>query len=174
MDSSSIIASLSGLWTAFLDSYVFAVAKFFLGVYVIVLVADIILLLMNRDLASDFKKDFFGTANVSVASRSKTRKKWDEILARLQTNNPSEYKVALLEADAMLDKILADIGYKGENMMDRLNQITSDQMEDVEDLKEAHQLRNQVVFERDMVLEKEQVERALKIYETVLTKMEFF
>jgi hypothetical protein len=174
MELAILVDFVQRLWEAFSNSYFFAAFKIFMGIYVAVLLIDIVLLLGSRDLREDLRKDLFGAANVSPASQSKMRKKWRAIEDRLKSGNPSEYKVALLEADAMMDKVLADMGYKGENMMDRLNQINPTQMEDVEALKETHQLRNQVVFEHDFVLDRDRAEKAVKVYETVLSKMEVF
>jgi hypothetical protein len=160
-------------WEWFSATHFFAALRIFLGIYTAVLLIDIVLLLSMRNLGEDLRKDLFGAADVPV-SRSRLKKQWKAVRDRLKSDNPSEYKVALLEADALVDKVLGNIGYKGENMAERLAQVTPEQMEDVEALREAHQLRNRVVFEQDFALGREQAEKALGVYEAFLTKMEVF
>lgn len=169
----TFIDTIQSAFQTFLNSHTYAVLKFFLGLYTIVLILDIILLLSRRDLRSDVLKGRFGTSQVPRAERAAAaKKKWSAIEARLKSGNASEYKVALLEADAFMESVLERIGYKGANMAERLDQIDSAHMEDIDAVKEMHQLRNRIVFEQDFVLELSEAEKALKIYETALKKLD--
>src|SRR3989344_5240105 len=130
----------------FADSFLIAALKFFLFVYVVVVLLDIVMLLMLRGLSVDLKNTLFGTSRPLV-SRSGVIKRWEKILARLASENPSQHKVAVLEADVFADEILGRIGYKGTTMGEKLEAIHPGQLETRSLLVDAHQLRNRVVHE---------------------------
>lgn len=167
----SIIIFGYNVWEAFLNSYTFVAIKVFLGIYSVVLFIDIVILLSYRDLRQDWSKDRYGSAAFSL-SLSQIRKKWHSIEARLRSNNPSDHKVAVLEADMLTDKLLADMEYPGENFGERLENIPSSHLSDLEALKAAHEIRNRIVMERGFVLDRKQAEDAVQTYKTVLSKLE--
>ncbi len=95
----------------------------------------------------------------------KITKAWEKIVKRLSSNLNSEYKLAIIEADDLLNNILKKMGYSGETMGDRLKQVTLDMVANIEDLKEAHILRNNIVHDPDFSLSLEQAKKNVKIYE---------
>lgn len=157
----------------FADSFLVAALKFFLFVYVVVVLVDIIILLVLRGVSADLKKALFGTER-PLLSRSNVIKRWEKILARLEGGNPSQYKVAVLEADAFADEILAGIGYKGATMGEKLDSIRVSQMETKSALSEAHFVRNRVVHEADFVLSREEAGKCLDAYHAFFTEVELF
>lgn len=154
-------------------SFLIAALKFFLFVYVAVLFADIVLLLMLRGLSGDLQKTLFG-AERPLISRSATIKRWEKILSRLEGGNPSQYKVAVLEADAFADEILSGIGYKGATMADKLESIHPGQLETKNDIAEAHQIRNRIVHETDFVISQEDAKKCLDSYRKFFDEVELF
>lgn len=104
--------------------------------------------------------------------KKKITKQWEAILARLETEQESEYKMAVIEADKILDDLLEKIGYEGENMAERLKQITPAQMVHINEVWEAHKLRNRIVHEPDFHLTCPQARRAIEIYQKALEDLE--
>lgn len=155
----------------FADSFFIAALKFFLFVYVVVLLIDIILLLILRGVSADLKKALFGTER-PLLSRSTVISRWEKIITRLKDANPSQYKVAVLEADAFADEILAGIGYKGVTMGDKLGNIHDGQLETKHLLVEAHLIRNRVVHEADFDLSREEAEKCLDAYHKFFREVE--
>ena len=89
----------------FLDhSFTFSALKFFLLVYVGVLLVDVVLLLILKGLSGDLQMALYGVER-PLTSKSTLIKRWEAILARLNTDNPSQYKVAVLEADALTSSL---------------------------------------------------------------------
>ncbi len=168
----SIIAFAYGIWDWFLNSALFVALKIFLGIYSVVLFVDIILLMFQRDLRQDWSKNKYGSYALSL-SPSQVRKKWKLIESRLRSANPSEYKVAVLEADSLVDKLLADMDYPGENLGERLNNIPESHLSNIEALKVAHEVRNRIVMEQGFSLDRTQAQDAITTYKTTLSKLEF-
>lgn len=157
----------------FEHSALFVTLKFFLFIYVGVLFADIVLLLILKGLSSDLKTALYGTER-PLASKNTLIKRFEAILARLNTGNPSQYKVALLEADAFADEILDGIGYKGATMTEKLLQVKGGQLQTKDILAAAHEVRNQIVHDAKFVLSREEAEQHLEGYRKFFDEVELF
>ncbi|MDD2766579.1 MAG: hypothetical protein PHH40_02300 [Candidatus Moranbacteria bacterium] len=154
-------------------SIVVKAIKFFLFVYVVVLFADVVMLLILRGVSGDIKKTLFGTTRPLI-SKSKSIIRWEKILARLGDANPSQYKVAVLEADAFAEEIVSGMGYTGETMADKLASVHPGQIENRERLIDAHQIRNRIIHEADFVMSREEAKSCLESYEAFFREMELF
>ena len=154
----------------FYNSAFFSVIKFILGVYAVVLLVDIILLLVQRGLGGNLRETLLG-ANIPpelVTRKGRLQKKWERVRVKMRDENESRYKVAIIEADNIIDDLIGRMGYKGENMGERLAGINPGQIENIEDLKKAHEVRNRIIHEEDFRLTKEQAEEILGYYEAFL------
>lgn len=69
---------------------------------------------------------------------------WKVVLEHITSENPAEWKLAILEADNMLDEILEDQGYTGDTLADKLKAISPTKMTSYNEVWEAHKLRNQI------------------------------
>lgn len=169
----SLFGSLYLMWESFLHSPVFLFIKIFLMIYVLILIVNIVLMLAMKGVGGDFRKGLRGM-DIPLTSKSKMQKQWEKVLERLKTGNMSQYKVAIIEADAIADKFLAGIGYEGANMSERLAQIRPEQLDYYTDeLNRVHQIRNRVVHEADFVVSKELAEETIAVYEKFLRYLEF-
>ena len=150
---------------------VFAI-KFFLAVYVTVLFADLILLLALRGVSTNLRVMMKGM-DIPTVSKGKMHRNWDKIKERLMSENPSQYKVAVLEADRVADQMLEGIGYKGENMAERLKNITAVHVSNIDELLRAHDVRNQIIHDPNFVIDKKTAVELVGVYENFLRSMEF-
>ncbi|MGK2848762.1 MAG: hypothetical protein ACSLEX_01720 [Minisyncoccota bacterium] len=155
----------------FEHSFFISALKFFLFVYVSVLVVDIILLLFFRGVSGDLKQTLFGTDR-PFASRSSLIRRWEKIADRLDQENVSQYKVAVLEADAFADEMLASIGYVGGTMAEKLSGIQEGHLESKQALLDAHHIRNRVIRDRDFMLSHEMAKTCLDAYRAFFDEVE--
>jgi ABC-type lipoprotein release transport system permease subunit len=156
------------------NSFFFSVVKFILAIYAIVIFVNIVLLLIQRGLSGDIKDTIYGmNLPAELVSKKKVlREKWKRIRGKLEIDNESAWKVAIIEADNLIDDLLKRMGYAGENFGERLAGINPGQIENVEDLKKAHETRNRIIHEENFKLEKEQAEEVLGYYEDFLKYFE--
>jgi len=155
----------------FAHSFFIAAVKFFLFVYVLVLLVDLAILLILRGVSTDLKKTFFGSER-PLLRRSTIISRWEKILSYLQDDNQSQYKVAILEADAFADEILSGIGYKGATMAEKIIGIHDGQLETKDELAAAHQIRNRIVYEKDFALSLEDTQKLLDTYRKFFDELE--
>lgn len=157
----------------FQHSFLFAALRAFLFVYVVVLFIDIVLLLSLRGLSGDLKATLHGTDRPLI-SRNQMITRWEKILARLEGKNISQYKVAILEAEALAEEILTGIGWKGGHLEERLASVTDAQLESRPALLEAHQVRNAIILDPRYELSHEEAEATLAKYRCFFDEVELF
>lgn len=156
----------------FYHSGTFAVIKFILAVYVIIIAVDIILIIILREPGKDIKAMMKG-ADYPLMRKSKMKKRWEKVAERLKTGRVSQFKAAILEADSIADKILSDISYKGNNMAERLEKANASQINNLDDLRRAHELRNRIIREKELILSLEEAKEIIGIYRKFLEDFEF-
>jgi len=172
-DLSSIFAVIVAIFQAVQSSVLFMAVSWFLGGYTIVLFADVVMLLFLRDIPSDLKKTLYG-ATRPIVSHSKFQKRWSGIEARLATGNQSQYKAAILEADALAEEMLSGIGFEGANMGERLASVSDGQIVSIRDLREGHAVRNRIIQDPSFVFEKEEAGEVLSRYQKFFEELELF
>lgn len=151
---------------------IFRALVWFLGVYVVVLIIDIILLLATRGLGEDIRKRLYGAVDRPEDSPFVLRSRWKKIEARLAKGSVSEYKVAILEADQLVDVVLAQMGYSGDNLQERISQLLALGIDRAATVNEAHALRNRIIYEPDFSIDRAETERILGLYKEFLEKWE--
>lgn len=171
IDIDFIIATIVQITSSFLGSGFFLFVKFIIAIYVSVLFVDLVLLLMVRGVTGDIRNTLKG-APMPLLPKKKIQQKWIAIEDRIKLNNIQQNKAAILEADELVDGILLNIGYKGNNMKERLASADSSQIEELDLLIEAHEIRNKIIHDNSFHLDKEEVARVMNIYREFLDNLE--
>lgn len=99
-------------------------------------------------------------------------KRWHEIEEKAVSQNSSDWKLALIDADSLIDEILKRAGYAGKGLGERLKQIEPSDLDHLPDLWEAHKLRNRIAHEAE-TLDRRDVDRAMDQYRAVLKELKF-
>ncbi len=74
-------------------------------------------------------------------------KKWQRVLDYLESLNPNDWRLAVLEADILLDEMLEERGVPGESLGERLKATTPAMFSTVQKGWEAHIVRNRLAHE---------------------------
>ena len=69
---------------------------------------------------------------------------WQVVLDHVNSESPAEWKIAILEADDILDEILEDQGYVGETVAEKLKTMSRTKIASYDDVWEAHKVRNEI------------------------------
>ena len=104
----------------------------------------------------------------------KMRRRWQRVMKRLDTGNESEYKLAIIEADGLLDDMLKKMRLPGETVDDRILRITPLMIANVDELKGAHQVRNSIVYDPDYRLSAREARRVLLVYQRTFEELDLF
>ena len=171
---SNVLFDLPTWWRSFEQLALVRTIKFLLLVYVVVLFVDIVILLSFRGVSRDLRMNLFGTDQrpIFFSRPRKAEREWEKLYARLQSDNVSQYKVAILEADALADKVMASSRWAGANLGERIASVHPGQVASLDALRAAHAVRNQIVNEEGFEVSRSEAERVLGLYAQFLEEME--
>src|SRR3989338_7651808 len=112
--------------------------------------------------------DFLGVGDVG---RRRQLRGWRQIKKRLKTDEMTNWKLAIAEADKILDEIFKMSGLRGETTEDRFKQVAQTQLSNIEEIMQAHKLRDRVMREPDFVISQEEAGAAIAIYQKAFKKL---
>jgi hypothetical protein len=97
--------------------------------------------------------------------------RWEEIKNHVRSFNEAEWKMAVIEGDKFVDDALKVANYPGESMGERLMLIQPGQLLSLQELWDAHKLRNLLVHDVSYQLTHRQAVMAVEIFEKVLREL---
>lgn len=98
----------------------------------------------------------------------KVSTRWDTVVSHADSDNPNDWKVAILEADIILDDLLDHLGYTGDSMGEKLKQIEKSDFLTLDKAWEAHKVRNAIAHEGgQFLINHREVLRILELYKDV-------
>ena len=98
----------------------------------------------------------------------KVTKTWKKIKKRVESGSESELKLAIIEADDFLYETLQDMDYMGSTFEEMVEAAAKKNLPNVEDILQAHETRNAIVYESDYKLDAEKAKKMLAIYESAI------
>ncbi|OGG78277.1 hypothetical protein A3A36_02915 [Candidatus Kaiserbacteria bacterium RIFCSPLOWO2_01_FULL_52_12b] len=148
------------LWIIFIG-YILAIIALFIIVYLTVRLFE----LRKRE------SEFYSTLLVAPDTGDE-HPRWKHIESLAQGTSPSEWREAIIEADILLDELLTESGYEGENIAEKLNSAELGNLGTLKDAWEAHKVRNQIAHEGSAFeLSEGLVRRTISHYETVFREL---
>ncbi len=108
-----------------------------------------------------------GGSDWDAMEREKTRKAWKEIEELVAQNSSMGRKLAIIEADKLLDTCLRRVGFPGETFAERLK-VAEYQHPALRMVWTPHKWRNQLVHEAHFTITDRQVRESLKLYRDAL------
>jgi hypothetical protein len=111
--------------------------------------------------------------NLEVSLVVKKNPRWDDVQILVTTGNDASFKLAIIEADKMLDDLLSTLGYQGMTMGDKLLKVEKGDMLSLDEAWEAHKVRNRIAHENDYQLPEREARRVISMYEKVFREYKF-
>jgi len=111
---------------------------------------------------------------VPKAMEPKRNERWDKVLEHTASDNPNDWRLAIIEADIMLDEVVMRMGYQGGTLGDKLKQIARGDLQSLDAAWEAHKVRNQIAHEgSDYILTQREAKRVIDLYGAVFEEVKF-
>ena len=98
-------------------------------------------------------------------------KQWKSIVKKTDSGNEKDFKLAVIEADDFLYSVLEDRGFKGETFEELLNSAGRRMLPNLQDILDAHAVRDSIVFNPDYNLDVVDAKRMLANYESVIKNL---
>lgn len=155
---------ISYLVSADLQNRLFAVRIAFTAIIIALLGVVIFLASKTHYLEWLFLQDVVQFVTMRPFGAKKITGQWNKITRRLEAGTEAEQKLAVIEADDMLDASLKRLGYAGQTLEEKLEKLTSATLPNMEQIHESRRLRNNIVHDPDYRLSSEEAKKALDVY----------
>ncbi len=119
-----------------------------------------------------FFQDSFEFLTFRQFGARRMNRKWKKILKRLETDLESEYKLAIVEADNMLNTSLKRMGYMGKSLAERLDRLAVATLPNIDEVYQTHKICNIIVRNPDYRLSLDDAKRTINVYKKAFTDLQ--
>lgn len=138
--------------------------KIIIGVIFVAVALGVVVMLIGKI------TNFFASRKFDYSDREGMRKRWDEIEAMVDAGGEMNRKMAVLEADKLLDQALKSLAMPGMTLGERLK-FAAYKYPDLRDVWWAHKVRNQLSHEASYHLDLGLAKKAVKAFKKALTRL---
>ncbi|MDP3710126.1 MAG: hypothetical protein Q8R29_00155 [bacterium] len=107
----------------------------------------------------------------TISPKDEVKENWEHIQELIHSSNSSDWNMAIIRADALLEDVLMHLGYQGETMADRLKLIDTHKLPSLDRVWSAHRLRNAIAHDPMEQHTRENLQYAIKTFEQALTEL---
>lgn len=94
--------------------------------------------------------------------------RWSKTLNYLFSQHGSDWKLSIIEADAMLEDLMNQLGFQGENLGDKLKSANQENFPQLTAAWEVHTVRNRIAHEGlAFELSQHEAKRVIALYEQI-------
>lgn len=106
--------------------------------------------------------------------KSEKRERWEVIENHINSVNPSDWRLAIIEADSLLDEMVKRMGYQGESLGERLKAVEVSDFNSIQNAWEAHKVRNKIAHDGSgFSIDHREAKRVIELYEQVFKEFEY-
>ena len=105
-------------------------------------------------------------------SGSTDNSRWKDVTTHKQSPNPNDWRLAIIEADIMLEEALSEIGLAGNTIGEKLKGASSEQLRSLDDAWKAHRVRNEIAHAgADFVLTQRLAQETINQFQRVFVEL---
>lgn len=165
-----IIGSLSnsGIWsTVGLVSGVLAVFSIAVIIYSLVRIYE-----LQVDEEEEINKKIEEALFRQKQKEKDMNPRWHYVLTLVESINDSDWRVAIMEADSMMEEILKEKGLMGGSVGELLEEAKANGYRNIQDAWDAHLVRNQIAHQgSDFPLTQVESRRVIKLFENFFQEL---
>ncbi len=115
-----------------------------------------------------------GEETETVVPQTITNKRWQRILDHINSGKESDWRLAVLEADILLDELVTNMGYRGDSLGEKLKGVEKSDFTTLDSAWEAHAVRNKIAHEgSSFALVEREAKRVIGLYEEVFKEFHY-
>jgi hypothetical protein len=99
-------------------------------------------------------------------------RRWEKIKKRLTSGIEADAKLAILEADELLNDFLSQYGFEGRTLEEKIENLTKDILLNIEELKKAVRIKRAIVEDSSYKISMKEAREILEIYEKALKDLQ--
>lgn len=94
--------------------------------------------------------------------------RWLAVTEYMNSESQNDWKLAILEADSILESLVDDLGFKGDTFGEKLKSVDKEKFKNLSSAWEAHNVRNRIAHEgTEFEISKLEAKRVITIYEQI-------
>lgn len=114
------------------------------------------------------------TSTSTAASPSQGQQRWEIVMQHISSDNPNDWRSAILEADIMLDGLVTKLGYFGDSLGEKMRQLSRANFQTIDLAWEAHRFRNRIAHEgAAFELSQREARRIIDLYRQVFEEFQY-
>lgn len=87
------------------------------------------------------------TKNAPLEAGPPATGRWERILEHIESDRESEWRLAIIEADVMLDEMMSAMGYTHDTLGEKLKAVERSDFTTIDKAWDAHKMRNKIAHE---------------------------
>ena len=115
--------------------------------------------------------DKYGIGNLF---RTRAKRIWKKIKIKISSQNSADWKESVADADKLFNDFLKYIGYLGIHLEDKLKSMTVEQVPNLEEIKNAHDLTLKIKKDQDLVITQAEALEALRAFKKAFIELKLF
>jgi len=101
-------------------------------------------------------------------AKNPMEERWARIISLSESTNSSDWRLAIIEADIILDELLQKLQLPGETMGEKMKAVEKSDFTTIESAWEAHKARNMIAHEGSgFLINQHEIRRIISLYEAV-------
>ena len=113
-------------------------------------------------------------AYAKIHRKDVKNQRWQDVLTHVDSDRPNDWKLAIIEADIILDELLNTLGYAGTSVGEKLKSVPPTAFTTINQAWRAHNVRNRIAHEgADFDLSKREAQQTIAEYQMVFEEFEF-
>lgn len=126
------------------------------------------------DQLSEIETELFRQEDIAFQNKNVSKEgggRLADIRNNIDSENPNDWKQAIIEADVLLSSVLVEAGYIGDTLGEQLKSANSNTFQTIQDAWSAHKIRNQIAHGgSDFILTKKIAVETINQYQRVFTE----
>ncbi len=165
-DGMAVVSSLNSFWNTF-SLIAFVVAGFFIfgTIYAMQRMSQLV---AEEEASIRAAEKLFAQMNTGGSENSR----WKDVTTHIQSANPNDWRLAIIEADILLEEALSEIGLAGNTIGEKLKGASTTQLRSLDDAWKAHRVRNEIAHAgADFVLTQRIAQETINQYQRVFVEL---
>ena len=105
-----------------------------------------------------------------VHEDDKNKRRWEQVIQHSLSQNSNDWRLAIIEADIILEELITKKGYQGSTLGEKMKQVKQSDMNTIELAWEAHKVRNDIAHKgSEHELTEAEVRKVVALYKRVFT-----
>ncbi len=107
-----------------------------------------------------------------ISQETVFQKKWKKIKKRLSSHSESNWKLAIIEAEEIVEEALSKMGYKGDGIREKLKEVNSAVIPQLSNLISGYDIFINIIADKSYQIKQEEAIKIISNFEEFLKSVE--